>query len=327
MMKRKGGLEIFGMIVIGIIMIAHVALIHAYPEFQKLSKVNREANVFITVTDDTSGILPLLSVKTRDYSYLDIFSCMSGGSGECHNDDTKMDLNARGFDSRIILYKKTGESVTYGEEKTGDTLYVDMPIPGGKKTHMGIVLRALVTEGGMMDSGRNNKYGSCKREGNAEYIRNHLTEIDFMGLDVNVHSIAKDDFLAVVEDIKKCEEGRNYDFWRPDDGAKYGGTYNCRYNENDPTRMSMHAYGLAIDINPLANPNCPKDEQCNGENEPITDIPQCVIDAFRDNNFRWGGDFITVKDTMHFEWVNPDERSFEDVIKNSAEQKYGDEMS
>ncbi|MBI5621731.1 M15 family metallopeptidase [Candidatus Falkowbacteria bacterium] len=79
-----------------------------------------------------------------------------------------------------------------------------------------------------------------------------------------------------------------------------GGTFNCRPNVNNPKKMSLHSYGLAIDFNPSTNPNkkpkpagvCPHD------------LPDAVMNAFKSTaGWRWGGDFKSVCDAMHFEYI------------------------
>lgn len=80
---------------------------------------------------------------------------------------------------------------------------------------------------------------------------------------------------------------------------KDGGGYNWRANVNNPKKLSLHSFGVAIDINPDQNPNYKKTsagEICK------TDIPTDIINALRNNGFKWGGDFSTVCDSMHFEW-------------------------
>jgi hypothetical protein len=57
---------------------------------------------------------------------------------------------------------------------------------------------------------------------------------------------------------------------------------------------SKHSYGIAIDINPKENPFC--EPSCS------YNLPQKVIDIFKQNDFRWGGDWDGAKDYMHFDW-------------------------
>ncbi len=83
------------------------------------------------------------------------------------------------------------------------------------------------------------------------------------------------------------------------------------------TKLSKHAQGLAIDINPLYNPYIHLN---NGKVEPTTGKPYAhnranlrnakvpIIDThdlcyrlFIQHGFRWGGSWRTVKDYQHFE--------------------------
>ena len=63
-------------------------------------------------------------------------------------------------------------------------------------------------------------------------------------------------------------------------------------------RMSTHAFGTTIDINWDTNPY-------RSDNELVTDMPTWFVDAWRDAGFCWGGDWLYIKDTMHFSWMGP----------------------
>lgn len=108
-----------------------------------------------------------------------------------------------------------------------------------------------------------------------------------------VHEMESARFEAVFDAIKNIP----YDISRHPDG----GAWNMRRNVNNPDCWSLHAFGIAIDINPDKNPNCQLGTRCF--DVPQTDIPPEIIDAFLDNGFRWGGNFRSVKDYMHFEVV------------------------
>jgi hypothetical protein len=78
------------------------------------------------------------------------------------------------------------------------------------------------------------------------------------------------------------------------------GAYNCRPITGG-TGYSLHAYGIAADINWSANPY---------GRRLVTDMPRAMIadvKAIRANNgarvFRWGGDYRGNKDAMHFEVI------------------------
>lgn len=86
-----------------------------------------------------------------------------------------------------------------------------------------------------------------------------------------------------------------YEATPPDCGA-----YNCRAITGG-TKYSLHAYGIAIDINWQANPYGPN---------LITDMPMSMIlgiEGIRTNGghrvWRWGGRYSGNKDAMHFEII------------------------
>lgn len=78
------------------------------------------------------------------------------------------------------------------------------------------------------------------------------------------------------------------------------GAYNCR-RITGGTGFSLHAYGIAADINARTNPY---------GRALITDMPSAMVSAIRaiktDDGvqvFRWGGDYSTNRDAMHYEIV------------------------
>jgi hypothetical protein len=78
------------------------------------------------------------------------------------------------------------------------------------------------------------------------------------------------------------------------------GAYNCRAITGG-TGLSLHSFGIALDINWNENPFSPT---------LVTDMPPAMVadcKAIRTNGgdvvFRWGGDYTTNKDAMHWEVV------------------------
>jgi len=65
-------------------------------------------------------------------------------------------------------------------------------------------------------------------------------------------------------------------------------------------RMSFHAFGTAVDINPAQNPY-------NADDPPVlvTNMPAWYVKAWQDAGFCWGGDWKSIKDAMHFSWRGP----------------------
>ncbi|MBP7006793.1 MAG: M15 family metallopeptidase [Candidatus Pacebacteria bacterium] len=73
-----------------------------------------------------------------------------------------------------------------------------------------------------------------------------------------------------------------------DKGAMGG--YVCR-NARGMGKLSWHAYGLAVDINPSTNP---------AGNKLITDMPAAFVKLWKDEGWGWGGGWSSQKDAMHF---------------------------
>lgn len=76
--------------------------------------------------------------------------------------------------------------------------------------------------------------------------------------------------------------------------SKYAGAYNPRFIRGSTTKWSNHAYGAAIDLN----------AEDNGFGKGHGTIPQPVIDAFKRQGARWGGDYHGRTDPMHFEFCD-----------------------
>lgn len=76
--------------------------------------------------------------------------------------------------------------------------------------------------------------------------------------------------------------------------SKYAGAYNPRFIRGSTTKWSNHAYGAAIDLN----------AEDNGFGKGKGTIPQPVVDAFKRQGARWGGDYKGRTDPMHFEFCD-----------------------
>lgn len=100
------------------------------------------------------------------------------------------------------------------------------------------------------------------------------------GLTADVNAKFASQFQSLVDDL----EATGYQI-------KSIGGYNYR-NIAGTSKLSNHAFGNAIDINPQANPM--------GRNL-VTDMPTGISAIAARNGFDWGGDWKSKKDAMHFE--------------------------
>lgn len=101
--------------------------------------------------------------------------------------------------------------------------------------------------------------------------------------------------VPAVQALDDILRAHRYTTRRRDTGA-----YNCR-KITGGSGYSLHAYGIAVDINWTTNPYGKR---------LVTDMPSAMvaeIKAIRTNNGKrvwgWGGDYRTNKDAMHYEIV------------------------
>lgn len=116
----------------------------------------------------------------------------------------------------------------------------------------------------------------------------NLTTVNFLGGSVTINK----QFAASA--------GRIDAAWRARGGNSFYrvtsiGGYNCR-NIAGTTRRSNHAYGVAIDINPAANPHTKPGDSNYGQ----TNMPPAFRQLFLNEGWGWGGNWTSSKDTMHF---------------------------
>jgi hypothetical protein len=86
--------------------------------------------------------------------------------------------------------------------------------------------------------------------------------------------------------------------------------FNCRQVDGSPGVLSQHAYGAAVDVNPLVNPWVRGEVVDPPEGRPYADRTQRVtggiyagdevIAAFASVGWSWGGNWTTSKDYQHF---------------------------
>ena len=128
-----------------------------------------------------------------------------------------------------------------------------------------------------------------------------------------------DDLVAIFKELYKAKyplaSVRLIDDFGGDDersmAANNSSCFNYRQATNSSTKLSAHARGMAVDINPLQNPYV-KGEEVLPESaqeyaDRSVDFPHKITDEdlccklFRAHGFQWGGAWNSVKDYQHFE--------------------------
>ncbi len=87
--------------------------------------------------------------------------------------------------------------------------------------------------------------------------------------------------------------------------------FNCRIMANTTNKSSLHAYGLAIDINPLMNPYVRRQMVLPRNTGPYLDRSELrpgmisknsqIYQDFIAHGWTWGGNWRFLKDYQHFE--------------------------
>jgi hypothetical protein len=86
--------------------------------------------------------------------------------------------------------------------------------------------------------------------------------------------------------------------------------FNCRFVAGQPGTWSQHAYGRAIDINPVENPYVSGDHVSPPAGKPYADRTKnepgmihdgdSTVRAFAEQGWEWGGNWSPAKDYQHF---------------------------
>ncbi len=118
--------------------------------------------------------------------------------------------------------------------------------------------------------------------------QNLVTVTSPSGVSFRVNKAAADSFQGFIDEL----EGTGYK-------VGSGGGYNLR-NVTGGDSLSPHAYGVAIDINPAENPY----SKTPSGGQLTTNLPSNISDLAAKWGLEWGGNWKSLKDPMHFEFVS-----------------------
>lgn len=148
-----------------------------------------------------------------------------------------------------------------------------------------------------------------------------LIDVYYYGFDDKLHKgqlVVHKDAVQDIEEIFKFikESGfpvskvvpiSSYD-WSDEKSTKDNNTSAFNYRFISGTRViSKHAYGLAIDINPLLNPyikngtSIPEGSTYDTTKAGTISAGSQLVQEFKRKGWKWGGDWKNLKDYQHFE--------------------------
>jgi D-alanyl-D-alanine carboxypeptidase len=155
-----------------------------------------------------------------------------------------------------------------------------------------------------------------------------LVKFSYFGFDSQIHrdgevvvlDAAADRVASIFEGLLKMhfpiQKAKLLNYYDGDDEASMSDNNTSAFNDRSISggaSVSIHAYGLAIDINPVQNPFCQKQNGAlhvspkNGENylnraDARPGMAEAVVDLFAENGFPiWGGDWKSPIDYQHFQ--------------------------
>jgi hypothetical protein len=134
-----------------------------------------------------------------------------------------------------------------------------------------------------------------------------------------VHEESADDVLEAMKDLFRA----GYPFRRIEVIDAYGGddhrsmnadntsAFNCRFVAGQPGVWSQHAFGTAIDVNPIENPYVTTSGHVSPpagrefadrsrDAEGMIHAGDSTVRAFRRVGWKWGGKWAGTKDYQHF---------------------------
>lgn len=140
-------------------------------------------------------------------------------------------------------------------------------------------------------------------------VKAQIVSTSILGKGIQVHKRVLPAFVAVAKELDAYPHSNGtYTFPSKKYTVRNAGAYIFRCNVNASTSgkfdlcasgcvLSMHSFGIAVDINYESN--------CNGCE--TYDMPKEIVDAFEKYGFRWGGRYKSIFgstiDPMHFEYL------------------------
>jgi hypothetical protein len=118
-----------------------------------------------------------------------------------------------------------------------------------------------------------------------QWVKQNIVKIQVLNQTLWVHRLLKPQLTNILIDLGCAKLIEEFDL------SHGGGGFVPRHQLwNVLKPLSMHSWGIAIDLNPIKYPYASNDAP-----------PRDLIDIFTANGFSWGGYWKT-KDPMHFEF-------------------------
>ncbi|MCK4714422.1 MAG: hypothetical protein KAT35_02520, partial [Candidatus Aenigmarchaeota archaeon] len=158
----RGTVDMAGLVLIAIGVLAIVVQVqNVGGDAYDALKLRTKANVFIEVNDQTGKFMPILNTRKGQLSHSEMFACMISGARFC-GDDSLVEEITRDMNARLIVYDQDNKEIeTYGKRDIGDKLFVDIPLPDGKRGRIAVIVERTREKGTIKDIVT--AYGDCMK--------------------------------------------------------------------------------------------------------------------------------------------------------------------
>ena len=140
---------------------------------------------------------------------------------------------------------------------------------------------------------------NCDQKINLIATNTELETINFLGLKFTVNKKIVNILKKIESEIQNKANSFNQDTYVFPSGTytfvSFGGFNRVSGTSVNQCKISMHSFGLALDLNATTNPYT---SSCSDR----FDMPPEVVEVFEKNGFLWGGRFSRNADYMHFEY-------------------------
>jgi len=114
------------------------------------------------------------------------------------------------------------------------------------------------------------------------------------GLNIQLHKLIIPEFTVALAEAMAAAPGYK---------IRMLGGHCGRHMMHDSSKpLSIHSWGAAFDLNwdknLVVSANAPLSVKSAG-----CDMPKSLVDAFKKRGWNWGGDWLSVKDYMHFQYA------------------------
>ncbi len=146
MNRKKAAIGIFGMVLIGVAILAVMYLVQSQ-WISKGFKIRADARIFVEVNDESNKIVSLLKSKTRESGFTEM---LARELESIPTDDAAAGDIAGLADElniAIVLYGEDGkEKKRYGKRAphTADLMRMEIALPGGRSAKIGVFSDARI---------------------------------------------------------------------------------------------------------------------------------------------------------------------------------------